>query len=342
MRPGYCTKVFSLLLGVLWLLAFPRLAYSQLLTLDAFWQQVSQWHPMARQAALLESEGEAALLYARGAFDPKLSAMQQQKTFDGKDYFTYGSSEFKWQTPYAITFKGGYDWTNADGLYLNPERTIPEGGQAILGLEVPLLQGLFFDEARAEWRQAQVGQLRYAALARELRNSLFMEANKTYWDWAWSYYAREVALNALRYSRERLDGIRESFRAGDNPAIDTLEAFLQVQSWQLEARDARLALAHAEAQLKALLWAEDGQPGEWNADWYPLSPATLPLQRPDLAALRQQLEQHPSLEAYTHQLAQLQQERRWKAEQFKPELTVNFNLLGDQFDLNPGNAEGLT
>jgi outer membrane protein TolC len=312
----------------------------QTLSPQQFWENVSAYHPVARQALLLEEEGRQSLLEARAAFDPKISAFQEQKYFGGKDYFTYGSSQLKVPTPWGPSLKAGYDWTNADGLYLNPERTIPEAGQAILGLEVPLLRGLLFDEARSDWRQAQLGIDRSAALARQLRNYLFLEAHKLYWDWAWAYYAKELAEGAQRNSLERLAVIRESFLVGDYAAIDTLEAFLQVQSWQLETQDAAIALAHAENKMQSMYWQESGQPVSWNSNWQPLPPRETPTETPGLAALQQLMQNHPSLTELQLKLSQLDLERRWKTEQFKPELSLNFNLLANEFDFNPGDASG--
>ena len=334
-------KIFSLfvLCGALCLLILPNV-WGQTLTPNDFWQRVKTNHPIARQAALLLEQGAQELLYARGGFDPELFAMQDRKFFDGKNYYRYGNGGVKVPTRLGIAFKAEYDWTDPNGLYFNPDRNIPEGGQAIAGIEVPILRGLFFDGKRSDWRQAQIGQDRYRAIADELRNALFMDANKAYWDWSYAYHAREIAIEARTYSYERLAGIRESFRAGDNPAIDTLEAFLQWQSWELEVQEASLQLNHAIAKIQALLWEQSGQPVAWDDNWEPQHPEFLE-QQPELAVLQQQVMDHPSLRAYRLQQQQLAIERRWKVEQFKPELTFNYNLLADRLNFNPGGEDGL-
>lgn len=315
-------------------------AQQEILAVDLFWQQVKANHPVARQAALLQEQAAQELLYARGGFDPKLYASQEEKVFGGKDYYRYGQGGVKIPTAWGIALKAEYDWTDPNGEYLNPDRTIPQGGQAIVGIEVPLLQGLFFDESRSAWRQAQIGQDRYQAIADELRNELFLAANKSYWDWSYAYYSREVAISARDYSFERLEGIRESFRAGDNPAIDTLEAYLQWQSWELEVQETGLQLNHAVAKMRALLWENAGRPEVWNNGWVPESPQSPPT-APNLGDLEQAVADHPSLVAYRYQKEQLAIERRWKQEQFKPELTFNYNFLANQFDFNPGNTDGI-
>lgn len=322
------------------LLLCPLVLGAQELTSHEFWQRVKANHPISRHASLLLEQGAQELLYARGGFDPKLSAEQDQKVFGGSDYYSYGRGGVKIPTAWGVALKAEYDWTDPNGLYYNPDRRIPEGGQAVLGIELPLLRGLLFDEARSDWRQAQLGQDRYRAIADELRNALFMDANKAYWDWSYAYHSREIAREARTYSYERLTGIRESFRAGDNPAIDTLEAFLQWQSWELEVQEANLQLNHAVAKIQALLWEQNGQPVNWQANWVPQHPALLERQ-PDLATLQQQVQEHPSLRAYRLQQQQLAIERRWKVEQYKPELTFNYNFLADRLNFNPEGEAGL-
>lgn len=313
---------------------------NSIFTLNDCWQQVRQHHPISQQARLLEAQAAQELRYARGAFDPKLYGELDQKTFDGKNYFTHANGGLKIPTLWGPVLKAEYDWTNTNGVFVNPENNLPTGGQAVLGLEVPLFQGLLFDENRSQLRQAQEGQRLYAAQARELRNMLFLETNKAYWDWAWAYHALELTEQALRYSRDRLDGLREGFRQGDYPAIDTLEAFLQVQQWQLEQQEATILSNHAIARLQALVWDERGRPTVWDPNWMPEHPGQWQGGlSPD--SLRTQLSNHPSLETYRSQLRQLQLERRWKTEQLKPDLRVSFNLLGDQFNLNPGDDSGL-
>jgi outer membrane protein TolC len=316
-------------------------AQQEILAADLFWQQVKTNHPVARQAALLQEQAAQELLYARGSFDPKLYASQEEKVFGGKDYYRYGQGGVKIPTAWGIALKAEYDWTDPNGAYLNPDRTIPQGGQAIVGVEVPLLQGLFFDASRSSLRQAQIGTDRYQAIADELRNELFLAANKSYWDWSYAYYSRELAISARDYSFERLGGIRESFRAGDYPAIDTLEAYLQWQSWELEVQETEMQLNHAVAKMRALLWSDAGQPEMWKKDWVPQSPVIAPT-APVIADLQQAITEHPSLVAYRYQKEQLAIERRWKKEQFKPELTFNYNFLANQFDFNPENTDGIS
>jgi outer membrane protein TolC len=298
------------------------------------WTMVSQRHPIARQALVLEQQARQVLRQARGAFDPKLYANQDQKTFGGSNYFNYGAGGLKWASPFALELKAEFNWS--DGIYLNPERNLPEAGQGVLGLSLPLGQGLFIDERRAALRIAEWADDLNAAQANTLRNDLFLETNKAYWEWAWSYHALSIIDDALAISQNQLNAVREGFLRGKDPAIDTLESFLQVQTWMLDRAQAQLALANAEAQLSVFLWSENGRPEPIPATWTPLNPAApIEIVQPD--SLLQALDaRHPELLVYNAKLSQLAIERRWKAEQLKPQLDISYNFLGDAWQFGGG------
>ena len=65
----------------------------------AFFEWVSQYHPVIRRANLLNRKGLAYTLKARGGFEPKFFGELQQKSFDGKTYYTIGDTGFKTAGP---------------------------------------------------------------------------------------------------------------------------------------------------------------------------------------------------------------------------------------------------
>jgi hypothetical protein len=52
-----------------------------------------------------------------------------------------------------IEIKAGFD--NNEGVYLNPENTVPNQGLTSLGVTVPLGQGLFINQRMADVRKAK-------------------------------------------------------------------------------------------------------------------------------------------------------------------------------------------
>ena len=68
---------------------------AQLYTPEAFIQQVKQFHPVAKQAAIQVEKAKADLQTARGGFDPSFNFDASNKTFDGKNYYYYNNPELK-------------------------------------------------------------------------------------------------------------------------------------------------------------------------------------------------------------------------------------------------------
>ena len=65
---------------------------SLVLTFNEYLGYVKKYHPVARQAQLTISIGQAELLKARGGFDPKLEGKYDRKDFQGTQYWRYWKS----------------------------------------------------------------------------------------------------------------------------------------------------------------------------------------------------------------------------------------------------------
>lgn len=313
----------SLLLSGL-LLATTIYGQGPVLEPGEFWAQLRRYHPLALQAELLTGRAEAELLAARGYFDPKLYGDWQQKRFADKEYFRYAEGGMKWTSPLGIEAKLAYK--HHTGVFLNPEATLPSDGQAVVGLKVPLLQGMFFNEGLSGLQQGRQELLTSRAEAARQLLQLYYEGMATYWNWSGAYYSVELLESALALSRQRLEWVRASHALGDLPALDTLEAFLQVQTREVELAEARLSAANARTALEVWYWAEEPLPPAV----VPAAPAPetgLPADAYPAAALAA----HPALEYYRQKYRQLEIERRWKAELRKPRLDLEYNLLGDGF-----------
>jgi outer membrane protein TolC len=326
-------KIFAFL----WLLLLPCLALAQQLSPEAFFQQVRSNHPIAKQATLLTPQAEAALLAARGGFDPKVYGDWERKSFDGKNYFNLAEGGVKLPTWYGIEGKLGYNY--ASGVNLSPEDLLPASGQAVLGASVTLLQGLMIDERRAGLFQARILQRANVAEQRLLMNDLLLEAAKAYWDWSLADAWVRTYEEAVRNAEIRLDGIRGSWEQGDRPAIDTLEALIQVQDRRLELNAAQLHFRNARLLLQNFNW-ENGRSVAVDSTLRPspladdLMADALTFAAPDSLAA-----QHPQVQGYRFKLESLDVERRLKREALKPRLDVSYNLLGDGFDLSPNNGD---
>lgn len=297
------------------------------LTRRALLQLVADNHPAARQAMLRNAMGDAVVRSARGAFDPVAVAGYSEKRFDGKDYYELLDAGLKVPTWFGAEFFGGY--TESDGVFLNPQNTMPAEGQLRVGASVQIGQGLFIDRRRAELRQAQAFQDMAEAERQRLLNDVFHAALSDHVDWVASYKQLLVSRDAVEQARIRFDAVRGNFRGGDVPAIDTLEALLQVQDRSMRLQDAELGFLVAGLRLSNHLWDEALRPLEIGAEVVPdtteLAPPPAP---PDLERLLADARQlHPDLLEREGRLKQLEVERRLRMEMLKPRLDLSGSLL---------------
>lgn len=308
---------------------------SQVFTLDEYLTWVRMYHPLIQQAGLLDTEAEAKLLKARGGFDPKAFGEYDAKTFDGKNYFRVGEGGIKIPTWYGIDLQVSYTWT--DGIFLNPENNLPINGQAVAKIEAPLLQGLLFDQRRAQVQLAQTYRNANATERQIIINDLLIQAIEAYWEWAFQREVLEVYQEAKTLASIRLQNIVESFEQGDKPAIDTVEATIQVQNRVLDVEQAKVDLETFRLNLSNFLWYKNLTPLEVTAQ---LKAQRL-LKKEQIAnyastVLLQNLEQtHPNLIALNIKQEQLQIKERLQKEYFKPDLRVSYNFLGNGFNFNP-------
>ncbi|MBL7827040.1 MAG: hypothetical protein JNJ57_10445, partial [Saprospiraceae bacterium] len=93
----------------LWVvLLIPAGLTAQTFNWDAVKQQVISAHPLAKQADYLLGLGSAAILKAKGAFDPKIYGTHDAKSFNGKNYFQLSESGLKGQARGGLEWKGAY------------------------------------------------------------------------------------------------------------------------------------------------------------------------------------------------------------------------------------------
>lgn len=315
---------------------------ASVLTLQEFLAGVAAYSPLARNARLQQDQAQGALQMARGAFDPKLYADWQQKSFGGKSYYTLGSTGMKVQSPFALSFKS--EFNTARGAFLNPEDKLPTAGQALLGANLPLLNGLLIDPYRAELQQARLGLPMAGATRQSQLNDLLFEAGLAFVDWSVAWAQVGIYQQAADIARFRLGGVVESFLQGDKPAVDTLETYILLQNRLFDLNEARLATKVAAQALEAFFWSPNrpsppGSPlsgGRQPAVFADTNAPILPL----LDSFLVELPRHPELRLLGLELQQLAIERRLAAEQLKPRLDLSYNLLGNGTDFTPANGAG--
>lgn len=324
-----------LLLCFVLLAATPGVVRAQMgpdtLTLGEYLQQVMEHHPAARTAALLNEQARMEVRSARGFFDPVLGAAYDEKQFKDKTYYRVFGSEVKVATRLGVGLKAGYDY--AQGPFLNQEKTVPQNGLWYAGVTLPLIQGLFFDEGRALLRQANIRQERYRWEQQQLLASLLYEATAAYWEWSGQHQQLVTLRQALRAAEQRFRIVKGGFAVDELPAIDTLEAYLQLQTLQSTLLEQQQQLVKAELAAASFFWSQGGDP-LWESYLLPmpLPPPVLP-DSLSTAAQVQTLawaEETPDVRLYEFKLAELEAERRWKAEKLRPQLLASYNILSSE------------
>jgi outer membrane protein TolC len=302
-----------------------------LLTLEEYLGWVKQYHPVAKQADLRLTEAEAKLLKARGAFDPKIAIDWDTKEFKNSDYYNILNSSFKIPTWFGIELAAGFERNS--GVFLNPERNVPENGLYKAGISVPLGQGLFINERMAGLRQAQITQdLNEAERQIEVNNVIY-DASLAYFEWYVAFKEVELFENALSQAEIRLKGIKRRAKAGDLPGIDTLEAGIIQQNRALSLEKSRLKLIKKRLELSNFLWIDNNVPVELVDS---IDPQEITVDDIDnvlstnLIVLEDyDIESHPKLRALGFKVDKLEIERRLKAEMLKPQLDLKYNFLNE-------------
>ncbi len=323
------TCILFIYLFIPWL-ATGQSTENNILTSEQVIWYVKNYHPISKQADALLRAGESTILRAKGNFDPVGVANLDQKQFNDKNYFNILGAGLKVPTWYGIELKSGLDRTS--GNFLNPENQTPNGGLWYAGISIPIGKGLVIDKRRATLKKARLYAQATAFERKLILNELYFETLKQYWNWAQAWHQLQIYEEAVRLAEVRFNNVKQSYMLGDKPAIDTLEAFIQVQNRQMHRNQNKMICQNAALQLSNFLWFENNTPLETSDGVQPpklkelqdsneFSPDSLNLILTTLA------ESHPEMMVYDNKLNRLTIDKKLRLEALKPELNLNYNIL---------------
>ena len=300
-------------------------------TYNEFLGYVKKYHPLVKSANLELNQAQANLMIARGGFDPKIEVDFEQKKFKDNEYYSILNSSFKIPTWYGVEIKAGFD--NNDGIYLNPENTVPNQGLTSLGISIPLGQGLFINQRMADLRKAKI-QVKLSQAERNLMAvSVLYDASVAYFNWKRNFNEVTLYQNYLTNAEVRYKGIARSIEEGDKPAIDSVEAGIIVRNRKLSLEESKLKLAKAQLELSNFLWLENNVPMELQDDMVPEEnlAATIKetLRTNDLMLENPSLENHPKINALENKIEMLEVERRLKANMLLPKIDIGYSYLSE-------------
>lgn len=321
-------KFISILLILLPFYAFAQDSNQVVLSYSTYINIVINEHPYAKQANIKISEGDAKLLYAKGAFDPKIYTDVNQKYFKDNQYYSQINGGLKIPTWFGIELKGGYEQNQ--GQYLNPENTTPGNGLLYAGISMPIGRGLLIDKRRAELKKAKLYQQVTEFEKRLILNKLIYEAGTIYWKWFKSYNTLLVYKNGYKLANERLNAVKKGVALGDRPAIDTLEASIQLQNRLLNLQQADVEFKNNSALVSIYLWAEGAVPLELQEGTIPISSNKIQILKAKnifLLTIDSLISQHPKLNQSRVTIKQLEIDARLKRNQLLPELNIKYNPI---------------
>jgi outer membrane protein TolC len=303
----------------------------QELTYNEYLGYVKKYHPMVKSANLEVNSAQANLMMARGGFDPKIEVDFDKKQFKDKEYYSLLNSSFKIPTWYGIEVKAGFD--NSEGIYLNPENTLPNQGLTSLGINIPLGQGLLINQRMADLRKAKI-QIQLSQAERKLQAiEVLYNASVAYFNWKRNYSEVQLYSTYLKNAEVRFNGVASLIKNGDKPAIDSVEAGIIIRNRKLNLEDSQLKLAKAKLELSNFLWLENNVPLELQETIIPEekleNTIKETLKTNELLVENISIENHPKINSLKSKLDILEVERKLKANNLLPNVDLGYHYLSE-------------
>ncbi len=309
------------------------------LTYNEYLGYVKKFHPMVKSANLNISMAQANLMMARGGFDPKIEVDFDKKQFKNSEYYSILNSSFKIPTWYGIEVKAGFD--NSEGIYLNPQNSLPNQGLTSLGITVPIGQGLFINQRMSDLRKAKI-QIQLSQAERKLQAiEVLYNASVAYFNWKRNYSEVELYKSYLKNAEIRFDGVSSLIKNGDKPAIDSVEAGIIVRNRKLNLEDSQLKLIKSKLELSNYLWLENNVPLELQEDIIPEEKLETTIKETlktnELLTENISIENHPKINSLQSKIDILEVERNLKANNLLPKIDLGYHYLSEQNTWNQTN-----
>lgn len=302
---------------------------TSVISLAEYLGYVKAYHPIVKQANLIIKESEAKLMKNRGAFDPKFEVDYDRKKFKNTTYYDKLNAAFKIPTWYGIELKGNFE--ENDGIYLNPESTVPDGGLYSVGVSVSVAQGFLANKRMTMLKQGKLFVKQAKADRELLVNNILYEAILTYLNWLKTYNEKQVYETFLLNAQQRFNGIKKNYEVGEMSAIDTLEARIVLNDRKLNLEKTRIKYVKASLELSNYLWLNDNMPIEIKEHIIPdistlkiidetLNTSVLNIENIDL-------ENHPKLQSLNFKFQSLSLEKRLQLNNLLPKIDLEYNFL---------------
>lgn len=322
---------------VIAILIFAKGYYAQdkvtsVMTLSEYLGYVKAYHPIVKQANLVINEGEAKLLKARGAFDPKVQVDFNNKQFKKLNYYSKLNAAFKIPTYYGLEFKANFEQNS--GVFLNPEGNVPQDGLYGAGISASLLRGFLINKRMAALQQGKLFLNQRKEDQQILVNEILYDASIAYFKWLRTYNEKTLFQNFLQNAEIRFEATKRAFFEGDKPAIDTTEAGITLNDRLLNLEKARIKLVKSSLELSNFLWLNDNTPVELQDN---IIPDVNTINNVDatfnIALFNNEnfdINNHPKIRSLGYKIENLDVDRRLKLNTLLPILDVQYNFLAPE------------
>ena len=289
---------------------------------------VKKHHPIIKQANLVLNSGEAYLLKARGGFDPKLEIDYSTKEFKDLEYYDLLNATFKIPTWYGVEFKANFEENT--GVFLNPQNSVPDDGLYAAGVKVSALEGFLINDRMASLKKARLFIEQTKAERDGIVNELLFKASQAYFDWIKATNQKKIYSDFLINADNRFKAIKRNVEAGENAAIDSIEAKIIIQNRHLDIEVAKLNQTEKRLKVSNYLWL-NGIPMELQSTVIPSLPSKLLLNTSsDIKKIIESqftLEQHPKIQSLNYKVKSLEVDKKLKANKLLPKLDIEYNFI---------------
>ena len=194
------------------------------------------------------------------------------------------------------------------------------------------------DKRRADLRKATLGIAASMNERNQLLNEVLAEALDQYWEWVRAHELEKALDSLLQLNQARISLIRSAVDGGDRPAIDSIEALVQLGQWQITYQDAVLSRKNATWKLADHLWTEKGEPvllpEAVEPDKNTVQQFADQTIRGDLEEwIRAINQKNPGRIALDYQLKQSRIDRTFYRQELLPSVRLEYNQLGKSNDL---------
>lgn len=322
-------KYFFILFLLIKATNFAQDKVASVMTLAEYLGYVKNYHPIVKQANLIINNSEAKLLKARGAFDPKIEVDFDKKQFKEKEYYNKLNAAFKIPTWYGIELKATFE--ENDGLFLNPEKTVPTDGLYSAGISVSLAKGLLMNKRMADLKKAKFFLNQAKEDQQILVNKILYNASLTYFNWLKTFNEKKVYEDFLQNAAIRFNGTKRAFSEGEKPAIDTLEAGITLKTRKLNLEKVRIKLVKSTLEISNFLWLNNNTPIELKDKIIPDVNSVNSSDTSFNIALFNNanfdINAHPKIKSLGYKIESLSVDKLLKANNLLPQINVQYNFL---------------